>query len=204
LISVAYGTAQSLNEGSINMEVRLKGNSQARGHNTLVTLARGMGWGLIGGLVGTMVMDLVLMGALSAAGQPALTCFSIIGNTLAHLFSKLGTEMAGGVQVGVVAHYLIGPIVGIIFGVAVVQIHAFQLDSLKKGILLAVLYVEILSQPILAVTPILLKMTALETLRWFGGSFVMHLIWGVVVGVVMSYRLRFENYYKPRMTGSTT
>ena len=197
-------TARSLNERGINMETRLQGNSQARGHIALVILARGMGWGLIGGLVGTMVMDLVLMGALSAAGLPALTCFSIIGNTAAHFFSKLRTEMAGGVPVGVAAHYLIGPIIGAIFGAAVVQIDAFRVDTLKKGVILAVLNIEILSQPILAMTPILLKMTALKTLQRFGGSFVMHLIWGVVVGIVVSYGLRFENCCKSQMIGSTT
>ena len=163
-----------------------------------------MGWGFIGGFAGTLVMDLILKGALSAIGLPALTCFSIVGNTVARLFSKLGTEMTGGVPVGVAVHYLIGPIIGAIFGAAVVQIDAFREDSLKKGVILAVLYVEILSQPILSATPILLKMTALETMQWFGGAFVMHLIWGVVVGVVMSCRLRFENCGKPQMIGSTT
>jgi NhaP-type Na+/H+ or K+/H+ antiporter len=62
-------------------------------------------------------------------------------------------------------------------------------DTLKKGLVLAILYVEILSQPILATTPILLKMTAHETLQWFGVSFVMHLIWGAVLGAVVSYGL---------------
>ena len=193
LIPIIYGTAQSLNEGGISMEITPQGNSRARGHITHVTLARGMGWGLIGGLVGTMVMDLVLMGALSAVGLPALTCFSIVGNTAARFFSRLGTEMAGGVPLGVAAHYLIGPVVGAIFGAAAVQIDALRLDTLKKVVVLAVLYIEILSQPILAMTPILLKMTAPKTLKWFGGSFVMHLIWGVVVGVVVSYGLRLEN-----------
>jgi hypothetical protein len=188
-----YGTAQSLNEGGITMEVRLQDNSGAGGHITQVTLARGAGWGLIAGLVGTMVMDLVLMGALSAIGLPAFTCFSIVGNTAALFFLKFGKEVAGGVPLGVAAHYLIGPFVGAIFGAAVVQIGALRVDSLKKGVILAVLYIEILSQPILAATPILLKMTTPKTLQWFGGSFVMHLMWGVVVGVILSHGLLAMN-----------
>ena len=175
------------------MEKTLQGNSRARGQMTHVTLARGMGWGLIGGLVGTMVMDLVLMGALSAVGLPALTCFSIVGNTVARFFSILGIEMAGGVPLGAAAHYLIGPVVGAIFGAAVAQVNALRVDTLKKSIVLAVLYVEILSQPILATTPILLKMTAHETLQWFGVSFVMHLMLAVVLGVIVSYGLRLRS-----------
>jgi len=174
----------------------LQGNLRARGHMIRVTLARGMGWGLIGGLVGTMVMDLVLMGALSAVGLPALTCFSIVGSTAARFFSILGIEMAGGVPLGAAAHYLIGPVVGAIFGAAVAQVDALRVDILKKGVVLAVLYVEILGQPILAAAPILLKMTAPETLQWFGVSFVMHLIWGVVLGVVVCYGLGFATAAK--------
>ena len=180
------------------MEGTLQGSSQAKGHITQATLAKGIGWGLIGGLAGTLVMDLILMGALSAAGLPALTCYSIVGNTAARFFSILGIEMAGGVLLGVATHYLIGPVVGAIFGAAVAgatvaRIDALRVDTLKRGILLAVLYVEILAQPILAMTPILLKMTAAEKLLWFGGSFVMHFLFGVVLGAIVSYGLRLAS-----------
>jgi hypothetical protein len=98
--------------------------------------------------------------------------------------------MVGGVLPGIVTHYLIGPLVGAVLGTAVAQIGALRGCSMKKVILLAVLFVEILAQPILATTPILLKMTATETLQWFGGSFVMHFIFGVVLGLILSYGLR--------------
>lgn len=152
--------------------------------------------GAIGGLVGTMVMDLVLMGALSAVGLPALTCFSIVGDTVARFFSMLGIEMAGGVLLGAATHYLIGPMVGAIFGVIVTQVDALRVDSMKKGVMLAILYVEILGQPILATTPILLKMTARETLQWFSVSFVMHFMLAVVLGVIVSYGLRLATAAK--------
>lgn len=177
------------------MDITLLDSSQAKGHRTRVSLAKGMGWGLVGGLAGTLVMDLILMGALSAAGLPALTCFSIVGNTVARFLSILGIEVAGGVPLGVATHYLVGPVVGAIFGAAVAgatvaRVDALRVDTPKRGIVLAVLYVEILAQPILATTPMLLKMTAAETLMWFGGSFVMHFVFGVVLGAIVSYGLR--------------
>jgi len=168
------------------MELTLHNYSQARE----VPLARGIGWGLVGGLAGTLVMDAILMAGLSAAGLPALTCFSIVGNTVAQFFSILGMEVAGGVQLGIETHYLIGPLIGAIFGVIVTQVKALRVDTLKKSIVFAVLYVEILAQPILATTPILLKMTFAETLQWFGFSFVMHFFMAVVLGAVVSYGLR--------------
>jgi hypothetical protein len=148
----------------------------------------------MGGTAGTLVMDFVLMGALSAVGLPALTCFSIVGDTVEHFFSNLGIHIAGGVPMGIAAHYLVGPLFGIIFGAALVKADALHVDTLKKGIVLAVLYVEIMSQPILAMTPILLKMTAKDTLLWFGASFVMHFMYGVVLGAIVSYGLHLTNH----------
>lgn len=172
------------------MEKTLQSNLIARKHISHITLAKGIGWGLIGGMAATLIMDLILMGSLSAAGLPAFTCFSTIGSTAARLFSILGIEIADEILVGVAAHYLIGPAVGVIFGAVLARIAMLRPDLLKKSVILSVLYVEILSQPLLAATPILLKMTTPETLQWFGISFVMHLVYGVVLGVIVKFGLR--------------
>ena len=160
------------------------------GRITPFSFSRGLGWGLIGGLAGTMIMDLVLMGALSAVGLPALTCFSIVGNTVACLFSMQSMETASVIQLGVITHYLVGPLFGGIFGTLVTRVEALRVYTLKKSIILAIIYIEILSQPILATAPILLKMTVPAMLQWYGGSFIMHLIMAVVLGSVVSYGLR--------------
>ena len=172
------------------MEKTLQGILLTRGYRTQGSIARGMGWGLIGGLAGTVVMDLVLMGTLLAIGLPALSCFSIVGDTVSRFLSMLSIETTGGVPTGAAAHYLIGPAVGLIFGVLVTQVNALRVKTVRKSLVLAVLYVEILSQPILATTPILLHMTTPETLQWFGVSFVMHFILAVVLGSVVGYGLQ--------------
>jgi hypothetical protein len=175
------------------MEKTLEGTSHATGRITSNSLLRGLGWGLIGGLAGTLIMDLVLMGALSAFGLPALTCFSIVGSTVARFFSIQSMEMARAIQMGIATHYLVGPLFGAIFGAVVAQANALRVNTLKKSILLAVLYVEILSQPLLAMTPILLKMTTPEILQWYGGSFVMHLLLAVVLGAVVGRGLKLAD-----------
>ncbi len=65
------------------------------------------------------------------------------------------------------------------------KIDALRVDTLKKGVVLAVLYVEIVSQPLLATTS--------DTLQWFGVSFLLHMIVGVVLGLVLYYGLSLEN-----------
>jgi hypothetical protein len=172
------------------MERILQGNARMTGRIRSIIILRGLGWGLIGGLTGTLVMDLVLMGALSALGSPALACFSIVGNTVARFFSIQAVETGRAIQIGLATHYLIGPLVGAIFGTVVARVEALRVNTQKKSILLAIFYVEILSQPILATTPILLKMTLPATLQWYGGSFVMHLILAIVLGAVVGYGLR--------------
>jgi len=159
------------------------------GHAKRASLANGIAWGFLGGLAGTMVMDILLMGALLVLRQPASMCFSIVGDTVSRFLAIFGTQIAGGVLTGVVAHYVIGPLFGMLFGAVVIKFPALREGALKKVTIAAFVYVEILSQPILATTPILLRMETPATLQWFGGSFVMHLILSIVLGVIVGYGL---------------
>jgi hypothetical protein len=172
------------------MESTFQGNIRTTDRLIPLSFSRGLGWGLLGGLAGTITMDVVLMGALFGMGAPVFTCFSMVGNTMARFFSLQGLDMTRTIQLGVLVHYLIGPLIGVIFGTLVAGVKALRVNTLKKTILLAIVYVEILSQPLLVTTPFLLKMTAPQVLQWYGGSSVMHLIAGVVLGAVVGRGLR--------------
>jgi hypothetical protein len=151
---------------------------------------RGFGWGSFGGLIGTIIMDMLFMGFLLAFSQPVTLCFSIVGDTVSQFLAMFRLQLAGGVTTGVAAHYVIGPLVGILFGIFVMRLPALRAGSLKKITIAAFVYVEILSQPILAMTPAFLKMTVSETIQWFGGAFVMHLILAVVLALIVWYGFR--------------
>jgi hypothetical protein len=170
------------------MQAILKDRPRTRIVTYHLPLKKTIGWGIFGGLAATVVMDFILMGTFVAAGLPPFTCFSIIGDTIANLISY--QNLVSSVPMGVIAHYLIGPVLGAFFGVVQRYIPALRVGSWKKAILCAVLYAEIVSQPMLALTPILLRMTASEALLWFDGSFGMHLIWGCVFGAVWSLRMQ--------------
>jgi hypothetical protein len=159
------------------------------GHAKRDPLTKGVAWGILGGLAGTLVMDILLMGALLVLRQPALMCFSIVGDTVSHFLALFGAQIAGGIPAGVVTHYVVGPLFGMFFGVVVTKFPALRASTLKNVTIAAFVYVEFLSQPILATTPILLKMDTSATLQWFGGSFVMHLILSIVLGVIVGYGL---------------
>lgn len=172
------------------MELTMNNEAFYIGNPDRASLSKGLAWGFASGLAGTLTMDILLMGVLPLAGFPALTCFMIVGDTVARIFSLNGIEMTGGVPLGVITHYLIGPAVGVLFGAAVTKVKTLWLTTTKKSVFLAILYVQILSQPILATAPILLKMTALKTIQWYGGALMMHSVLGLVLGLIMSYGLR--------------
>ena len=153
-------------------------------------LAVGIAWGFVGGVAGTVVMDLSFSGTSSVSGLEPLTFLSVIGDTAARFFALFGIGMAGGVPLGAAVHYTMGLVFGALFGAAVARVRALAVNSAIRAGGLAVLAIEIVSQPILAAAPILLPMTASETLLWFGVAAIMHLIWAIVLGLVVYYGLR--------------
>jgi hypothetical protein len=171
------------------MRAKLHFDTRA-GRSVRNTPARGIIAGCIGGLVGTIVMDLFGAGLFLALGGPASLSFAIIGDAAAAFFAMLGSTVAGGAPLGALLHYLIGLGFGALFGAGVSRIAVLRLDSPMKAIGLGILYVELMSQPLLAAAAWVLQMTAVETAQWFGISFVMHLVYGLVLGLVVYYGLR--------------
>jgi len=170
----------------------MNANTIRSGANTGDTaLVRGISIGSLGGLVGTIVMDLFGAVMFLALGGPASLSFSIIGDAAAGFFSMFGIVMSGGTPLGAILHYLIGLALGGILGVAVIRISALRVDSMKKGIALGILFVEVMSQPLLVTAAVVLKMTASQTMQWFGVSFIMHLVYGGILGAIVS-RLKYQ------------
>ncbi len=146
--------------------------------------------GAIGGLLGTFVMALFGVGIFLIMGGPASLAFSFIGDAAAGFLHMLGIELTGGVSLGVVVYCLIGLALGILFVVAVSGIEMLRVDSTKKGVGLGILSVEIISQPMLAAAAIILKLTPSEMAQWGSVSFIMHLVYGGVLGAIVSHGLR--------------
>ena len=152
------------------------------------TLTNAIVWGLIGGFVGTIIMDLIIAGLFTLVGMPVDLIYSFIGDVAQNFFLRIGIDMAGGVPLGAIFHFFLGLALGGLFGVLVTQIRVLRLESLKKGILLGILYIEIASQPILITAPLLIKMNTADIVQWYGLSTVMHLIYGIVLGGTLSFQ----------------
>ncbi len=169
---------------------KLQGKAFAKEPGTPVTLTRSIAWGALAGLAGTMAMDLVMAGGLSALDLPLDTCYRTIGNTATHFFSLFGLQLVGDFAMGVAAYHLIGPLLGAFYGLIVSQVGSLQRATLKKALLWAVLYAEIVSQLILTLVPVLLRMPGQEAILWYAGSSILHGVWGIVMG--------FAAYFLPK------
>ena len=155
------------------------------------TLAGEITWGVAAGLLGTVVMDLVIVGFFVAVGMPPGLVYSFIGDVTQEFFLRIGVAVPGGVPVGALVHFLLGMALGAVFGLTVSRVRRSRLDSVVKGALLGVLYIEIASQPILVSAPLMVTMTTPEVLRWYLLSTCMHMIYGIILGVVLALRQRW-------------
>ena len=154
-----------------------------------LSLSKGVVVGAGGGLAGTVVMDLFGLCVLLIAGGPDTISFSLIGDAAATFFSRIGIEMSGGAPLGVLLHYLIGVLLGFTFGAGISIFGTGRIDR-KKGVALGIVYVEAMSIPMLTLAAIVLGMTPSQTAIYFVTSFVMHLVFGSVLGLGTSYGLR--------------
>lgn len=138
-------------------------------------LLTGVGLGILGGLVGTILMDMVMMATFIVVGEPADTFFSMVGE-------KLG----GGVIVGVAIHNVIGMTGGAVFAILVLSIQALRIESIRRGFMLGV-----------GAGAITIPLGCIPLALWLGEpilevvafSIGPHLVWGAVLGWFMAYGL---------------
>jgi len=152
--------------------------SLAGGHVGNTTLTRGIASGVIGSLVGTIVMDLVMIGEFAMMRQPAYTFLALIGSVF-----------GGGVALGVVAHIVMGSLLGVVFSVAVLTVDALRISTLGRGVVLGVL-AGVVTIPGGCVPFAIVTGVPVATMVSF--SAVPHVVWGVVLGLFAGYGLRSE------------
>jgi hypothetical protein len=137
---------------------------------------RGIGFGIAGGIGGTILMDVVMVLTFLIAGQPADMFFSMVGE-------KLGD----GALVGILVHNLVGLTGGIVFSLLVLNIKALRIDSKRKGLVLGIA-AGALTIPLGCIPlAIWLNQAILDVIAF---SLLPHLVWGTFLGCTVGYGLR--------------
>jgi hypothetical protein len=136
---------------------------------------RGVGLGVIGGLGGTVLMDVVMVLTFLIAGQPADTFFTMVGEKLGY-----------GALVGVMVHNFVGLTGGFVFSLLVLNIRALSIESRRKGLVLGIV-AGALTIPLGCIPLALwLNQAILDVIAF---SILPHLVWGTFLGWVVGYGL---------------
>lgn len=131
---------------------------------------KGIGFGLIGGFIGTALMDTVIVMTLLAAGEPADAFFTAVGE-------KLGQ----GAALGIALHNMIGISVGFIFALLVLNVRMLKIDTKRKGLVLGGLAGAITIPVGCIPLAIWLGQPILDVVAF---SAAPHMVYGTVLGLV--------------------
>jgi len=129
--------------------------------------------GLIGGLVGTFLMDAVMIATFLLAGEKADIFFSAVGERL-----------GGGALVGAAVHMCVGTTGGFIFSLLVISFKALDISSMRRGVMLG-----------FAAGAITVPVGCIPLAIWLGEpvlevvafSIMPHLVWGTFLGWTVAY-----------------
>ncbi len=164
-----------------NAEIYVKAPERRRENVRSSLLA----WALLGGIAGTLAMDLSLMAVLWLAGRDPFKCFTMVGSTIRLFIGLPAGEGMTPVLAGIATHYSVGPALALLFLPVLRRLNASPVLSLRRQLVTAVVYTEIISQPMLALVPIYMALAPLVTVLWYAGAAVMHAIYAVVLGLVL-------------------
>jgi ethanolamine transporter EutH len=142
------------------------------------TLSRAISFGILGSLAGMLAMDLVMVAESLMIGEPATSYLALIGSVL-----------GGDALVGVAMHLVMGSLLGLVFGVTVYYVEFLRIDTLWKGVWLGIL-AGLVTIPFGCVPFAILS--GVPILFMVGFSFIPHLVWGVVLGLVVGLGLRSD------------
>ncbi|UCE25187.1 MAG: hypothetical protein JSU74_03840 [Candidatus Zixiibacteriota bacterium] len=160
--------------------------------NSPDVVGRALGYGILGGLIATIVMDLVMVGLFVIMARPATVFFAFIGDATGAFFTLIGFNISVGATLGTVLHYVLGLLFGLIFGAIAPRWSFLRSEGAIVWMVVAVVYVQILSLGLLIPTTRLLEMTRVEVWELLSLSVFVHSIWGVVLGIVAKRGCRTE------------
>jgi hypothetical protein len=147
-------------------------------------MVRGGIYGIIAGLVSTIVLDIASLIIFAVMGQSLASFFALIGRSF---LTFIGVEAADPVWQGVTLHYSIGILTGLVLGLATQRFQKLRFISYGKGILLGIIIAQIEGNALFYLMSVILTIPPSEMLPIYGLGFVLHLIWGTCLGWIICY-----------------
>ncbi len=130
-------------------------------------------FGLLGGVAGTVSMDIVIVVTFLIAGLQGDGFFDIVGSKLGH-----------GSALGIAVHNFVGLTVGFIFAMLVLNVKLFGIDTRRKGLILGVSIGAVTIPAGCIPLAIWLDQPILEVVAF---STIPHLVYGIVLGMIVTF-----------------
>jgi hypothetical protein len=148
-------------------------------------LVRGSIYGIIAGTISTVVIDIVALIILAVMGVSLASFFALIGQCLLTL---IGLDAAADpVWQGITLHYSIGILTGLVIGLLTQRFHKLRFSSYRKGILFSVIIAEVEGNSLFYLMSVIMKIPQSEAMWMYGLCVFFHLIWGICLGLIISY-----------------
>ena len=147
-------------------------------------IIRGSIYGLVAGTISTIVIDIVAMIILATMGISLWSFFALIGQCF---LTIIGANAPDPVWQGIILHYLIAILTGLIIGLLTLIFDKLQFSSYRKGILLSIIIAEVEGNSLFYLMSIIMNIPQSEIRFMYGLCIIFHLIWGSCLGLIISY-----------------
>lgn len=137
------------------------------------TLPKGIMIGAIGGTLGMLAMDIVIVIEFAFAKLPLSTYLVLIGSAF-----------GGGIFTGLITHLVFGAVLGAVSSVIIIRIDSLRIKTINQGLLIG-LAIGFISIPLGCIPFAILIGQPIFKLISF--SSIPHLVWGAVLGLVVGY-----------------
>jgi hypothetical protein len=91
---------------------------------------------------------------------------------------------------GLVLHYSIGILTGLVLGLATQIIGKLHFSSYRKSILFSIIITEIEGTTLFYLMSLILNIPQSEMMLMYGLGFFLHVIWGICLGVILYFGQR--------------
>jgi hypothetical protein len=151
------------------------------------TIARGIRYGIIGGLAATIVTDLVSLIIFLILGESLPDFYTLFGRSFLTLF-HLQADYP--LWQGLTLHYSIGILTGLVVGILNRRISLINFSTYRRSILISVMITQIEGLTLFYLMSLITNMPQLEMRLIYGTGIFLHTIWGTCLGSILGFGQR--------------
>jgi hypothetical protein len=151
------------------------------------SIARGIKYGILGGLVGTIVTDLVSLIIFVIMGESLPDFYTLFGKSFLTLFN-IKAEYP--LWQGLTLHYSIGLLTGMVVGILNQWISWLKFDTYRRSIIISVIITQIEGLILFYLMSLVLNIPQSEMIPIYCMGIFLHTIWGACLGSILCFGRR--------------